>query len=108
MPEKANYAKNDFHYCAGICSDLLVDIKMIELVIFDLDGVLLIQKIHFKALNNSIEKFLGKEFKITKFQHLNKFDGLSTLQKLKLLKKNMALVEKFNQIAEEELIQKKC
>ena len=23
MPEKANYAKNDFHYCAGICSDFI-------------------------------------------------------------------------------------
>tara|TARA_B100000963_G_C22606451_1_gene662745 strand:- start:1665 stop:2126 length:462 start_codon:yes stop_codon:yes gene_type:complete len=23
MPEKANYGKNDFHYCAGICSDFI-------------------------------------------------------------------------------------
>ena len=90
---------------------LLVDIKMIELVIFDLDGTLVNSKeIHFKALNNSIEKFLGKEFKITKFQHLNKFDGLSTLQKLKLLKKEYGFSqEKFGQIAEEkEINTKKC
>ena len=50
--------KSDFHCCAGICSILLADIKMIELVIFDLDGTLVNSKeIHFKALNNSIEKF---------------------------------------------------
>ena len=93
----------------GYVQILLVDIKMIELVIFDLDGTLVNSKeIHFKALNNSIEKFLGKEFKITKFQHLNKFDGLSTLQKLKLLKKEYGFSqEKFSQIAKEKEINTK-
>ena len=57
---------------------------MIRLVLFDLDGVLIDTKdIHFNALNYALDK----KFQITKEEHLNIFDGKSTLQKLMLLSK---------------------
>ena len=56
-----------------------------KLVIFDLDGVLVDSRdIHYEALNRAIGKE-GKEFTITREEHLLRFDGLGTSQKLKLL-----------------------
>ena len=47
-----------------------------------MDGVLVDAKnIHFEALN----KALGKQYSITWDEHLNKYDGLKTHQKLKML-----------------------
>jgi len=55
---------------------------MVKLIIFDMDGVLVEAKnIHFEALN----KALGKQYSITWDEHLNKYDGLKTHQKLKML-----------------------
>lgn len=56
--------------------------EQIKLVLFDLDGVLIDAKeIHYLALN----KALGKEFEISRQAHINVFDGLPTLAKLKIL-----------------------
>ena len=69
---------------------------MIKLVIFDLDGVLIDSKeYHFEALNLA----LGEEYKISREEHLSEYDGLPTLEKLKLLSKNKGLPpNKFDQI----------
>jgi len=55
---------------------------MIKLIIFDLDGVLLnSKKLHFDTLNEA----LGPQFLISWEEHLAKFDGLKTNQKLDIL-----------------------
>ncbi len=55
---------------------------MIKLVAFDLDGVLLdAKKIHYEALN----KALGEKYMISWNEHLTKYDGLKTNQKLSIL-----------------------
>jgi len=61
---------------------------MIKLIAFDLDGVLLdAKKIHFEALN----KALGNKFSISWAEHLSKYDGLKTNQKLEMLSKEKGL-----------------
>jgi HAD superfamily hydrolase (TIGR01509 family) len=61
---------------------------MIKLVIFDLDGVLVEAKnIHFEALNEA----LGPEYEISWNEHLSKYDGLKTNQKLEILTKDKGL-----------------
>ena len=61
---------------------------MIKLIIFDLDGVLVDAKnIHFDALNES----LGPDYAIEWGDHLSKYDGLKTNQKLELLTKEKGL-----------------
>ena len=63
---------------------------MIKLIIFDLDGVLVDAKnIHFDSLNDA----LSDEFKITWEEHLNRYDGLKTNQKLDMLteRKNLPI-----------------
>jgi HAD superfamily hydrolase (TIGR01509 family) len=61
---------------------------MIKLIIFDLDGVLLnSKKLHFETLNEA----LGPEFSISWEEHLNKFDGLKTNQKLEILTREKKL-----------------
>jgi HAD superfamily hydrolase (TIGR01509 family) len=61
---------------------------MIKLIIFDLDGVLVDAKnIHFDALNES----LGSEYAIDWNDHLSKYDGLKTNQKLEMLTKEKGL-----------------
>lgn len=68
---------------------------MIKLVIFDLDGTLVESKeIHFRALNNALLKVLGKNFKISKSDHIKIFDGLSTHQKLQILKEKYKFDQK--------------
>ena len=60
----------------------------IKLVIFDLDGVLVEAKnIHFEALNEA----LGEQYSITWNEHLSKYDGLKTNQKLEMLTKDKGL-----------------
>ena len=57
-------------------------------LIFDLDGVLVnTKKIHFDALNLALKSFKIKE--ISYKDHLNIYDGLPTIQKLRLLKKKV-------------------
>ena len=59
---------------------------MIKAIIFDLDGVLVETKdIHFHALNLSIKKILNVNEAISYKDHLNKYDGLPTKEKLKIL-----------------------
>ena len=70
--------------------------EKIKLVIFDLDGVLVEAKnLHFEALN----KALGKEYSISWKEHLSKYDGLKTNQKLEMLTQEKGLpVELHSQI----------
>lgn len=57
----------------------------IKAIIFDLDGVLTdTKKIHFEALNKAIQNYDDK-YTISFEDHLSKFDGLSTNEKLKIL-----------------------
>ena len=67
---------------------------MIKGLIFDLDGVLVdTKKIHFDALNNALK---AVNFEPISFKdHLNIYDGLPTIEKLKLLKKNKGLKNQF-------------
>ncbi len=69
--------------------------QTIGLVIFDLDGVLLDAKqIHYEALNEA----LPDEYKIEWNEHLNKYDGLKTNQKLQMLTKDKSLPVDLHQI----------
>ena len=72
---------------------------MIKLVIFDLDGVLVEAKeIHYRTLNDALSK-VGDEFVISWDEHLNKYDGLKTNQKLKMLSDEKGLpIDKHEQI----------
>ena len=61
---------------------------MIKHIAFDLDGVLLDAKqIHFEALNTA----LGEKYAISWAEHLSKYDGLKTNQKLEMLSKEKDL-----------------
>jgi HAD superfamily hydrolase (TIGR01509 family) len=72
---------------------------MIKLVIFDLDGVLVEAKnIHFDALNEA----LGPKYSIEWNEHLSKYDGLKTNQKLEMLTKEKGLpTELYKQVWDE-------
>ena len=66
---------------------------MIKLIIFDLDGVLIdAKKIHFDALNSSLCS-IDKKYAIDWTEHLNKYDGLKTNEKLDILHKEKGLPE---------------
>lgn len=55
---------------------------MVKFIIFDLDGVLVDAKtIHYDALNGA----LGKDYEISWAEHLSKYDGLKTNQKLQMI-----------------------
>ena len=61
---------------------------MIKLIIFDLDGVLVEAKsIHYETLNAA----LGPDYSIDWTEHLTKYDGLKTTQKLDILTKEKGL-----------------
>lgn len=61
---------------------------MIKHIAFDLDGVLLdAKKIHYDSLN----KALGEKYAISWAEHLSKYDGLKTNQKLQMLTKEKGL-----------------
>ena len=72
---------------------------MVKLVIFDLDGVLIDSKeYHFEAFNRA----LGEEYKLSREEHINDYDGLPTSEKLKLLAERKGLpTSRFSQIWEE-------
>lgn len=62
---------------------------MIKAVIFDLDGVLIdATQWHFEALNNALNIF---GYEITKEEHQNIYNGLPTVEKLKILTKEKGL-----------------
>ncbi len=61
---------------------------MIELIIFDLDGVLIDSRnLHYDTLNMALEE----QYKISYDEHLAKYDGHPTTYKLKLLTKEKGL-----------------
>ena len=67
---------------------------MIKVIIFDLDGVLVDTKlIHFEALNLALKKYNFDEISID--DHVKIFDGLPTIEKLKILKNNKKIPKKF-------------
>lgn len=71
---------------------------MIKLIIFDLDGVLVEAKnIHYDALNLAIEKY-DKNCVIDWNEHLSKYDGLKTQQKLEMLTKDKGLSLEFHKL----------
>lgn len=56
---------------------------MIQVVIFDLDGVLVdARELHYEALNRALGQY---NFTITRDEHLSTFDGLPTNKKLQML-----------------------
>lgn len=71
---------------------------MIKTVIFDLDGVLVNTKsTHFEALNMALKKFNYEEISLD--DHNKIFDGLPTIEKLKILnKKNTLPIKSFSKI----------
>ena len=63
----------------------------IKLIIFDLDGVLVeAKKIHYDTLNDALG-VIDDKYTINWDDHLNKFDGLKTNQKLEMLTKERGL-----------------
>ena len=67
---------------------------MIKAIIFDLDGVLVDTKqIHFEALNLALKKYKFKE--ISYDEHVKIFDGLPTIEKLKILNRKNNLPKKY-------------
>lgn len=61
---------------------------MYKLILFDLDGVLVEAKqIHFDALNEA----LGDQYAIEWNEHLSRYDGLKTNQKLEMLTRDKGL-----------------
>lgn len=66
---------------------------MINLVIFDLDGVLFdSKKYHFEALNLALNE-VDEKYVISYEEHLKEFDGLPTNKKLELLTEKKGLEE---------------
>lgn len=68
-----------------------------ELIIFDLDGVLLDSKdIHYESLNLSL-KDIDQKYTISIQDHLSKFDGLQTNKKLQILTQTRGLPVELHQ-----------
>ena len=66
---------------------------MIKTIIFDLDGVLVnTKKIHFEALNIALHQ-TKKKYVISYNDHLKKFDGLPTSEKLNILYKEKKILK---------------
>jgi len=62
-----------------------MDLNIIKLICFDLDGVLVDAKeIHYESLNRALES-IDKKYIITRSEHLTKYDGLPTMEKLRTL-----------------------
>jgi HAD superfamily hydrolase (TIGR01509 family) len=72
---------------------------MIKLIIFDLDGVLVSTKdIHYISLNKALSN-LDSKYEISITDHYEKYDGLPTYRKLKLLTEDKNLpAELYDQI----------
>lgn len=65
--------------------------KIITTILFDMDGVLIDAKEwHYKALNKALELF---GLKISRYEHLQVFDGLPTKEKLKMIGERYYLPE---------------
>lgn len=63
----------------------------VQLIIFDLDGVLCdTRPLHYHALNAALGK-IGEQYVITPSEHEAKYDGLPTSAKLKLLQEEKGL-----------------
>ena len=75
---------------------------MVKLIIFDLDGVLVeAKKIHYETLNKALSK-IDNKYTINWEEHLSKYDGLKTNQKLELLSIEKKLpVEKYKEVWDE-------
>ena len=75
---------------------------MIKLIIFDLDGVLVEAiKIHYETLNKALSN-IDNAYVINWEEHLSKYDGLKTNQKLELLSIEKKLpVEKYKEVWDE-------
>lgn len=82
----------------GICADNVGELRReyvarrstqqpkVELIVFDLDGVLVESKdLHYDALNEAITHVAGVDYIITRPEHETVYDGLSTNQKLRLM-----------------------
>jgi HAD superfamily hydrolase (TIGR01509 family) len=70
--------------------------SIIKAIIFDLDGVLVDTKIiHYVALNKALKR-CGIDHQITLEEHINIFDGLPTVEKLKILNKEKIINKKKN------------
>jgi HAD superfamily hydrolase (TIGR01509 family) len=66
---------------------------MIKLVIFDLDGVLVdIKDLHYEALNSALGE-VDSKFEISREDHLSRYDGLKSYQKLQMLTSEKGLPE---------------
>jgi len=73
---------------------------MIKLIIFDLHGVLTESKeAHYQALNKALESFKFKP--ITYEEHVSTYDGLPTVQKLKLRHLSDEEIKKVNERKQE-------
>ncbi|NVM34348.1 MAG: HAD-IA family hydrolase [Candidatus Lokiarchaeota archaeon] len=69
---------------------------MIELLLFDLDGVLVDAKeLHYEALNDALSE-IGEDFIISEQEHLTVYDGLKTRSKLNILSEQKGLPRKFH------------
>lgn len=67
--------------------------KMIKLIAFDLDGVLVdIKDVHYTSLNSALAS-LNEKYVISKDEHLSLYDGLKTNEKLKMLTLEKGLPE---------------
>ena len=56
-----------------------MDLNIIKLICFDLDGVLVDAKeIHYESLNRALES-IDKKYIISRTEHLTKYDGLPTM-----------------------------
>ena len=68
---------------------------MIKLIVFDLDGVLVSTKeLHYISLNKALSN-IDSKYEINVDEHLNKYDGLPTMRKLKLLTEDKELPNKY-------------
>ena len=64
---------------------------MIKLIVFDLDGVLIEAKqFHYEALNDALNLYVP-DCIISWNEHLSKYDGLKTKQKLEMLSQEKGL-----------------
>lgn len=71
--------------------------RPIQLIIFDLDGVLCdTRPLHFAALNAALEKVAGTQFVISAAEHAARFDGLPTSTKLNMLTEERGLDAKLH------------
>lgn len=72
----------------------------IDCVLFDLDGVLVDAcDWHYEALNCALKKIVG--FEINRKDHVEKYNGLPTLTKLKMLNIDLSLAKQIEALKQE-------